>query len=347
MGAGVDVGTFSLLPDPKSRWREFSFSYGVEVLAVSIVLTLSILQPQFITDTARTYRIISLVPTPPPVNHQPAPIRIIEQPKVVAQLKTPIPDNLRLTAPKPRPQLHEEVTPKIELAAGKAPIISEKPVIPRQLVRTNVFSTGSSAVPTIAAAPQKVQTGGFGDPNGVAASENRGRTVNIAQLGSFDLPAGPGYGNGTGGARGIRGVVSSAGFGNGVAMGDGSGRISASRGTVRQGGFGDAEPAVAQQVRTRPAEDVKPKLTPAEIIFKPTPAYTDEARRLHIEGEVLLEVVFGASGKLQVVRVVRGLGHGLDENAVRAAEQIRFKPALREGQPTDSTAMLHIIFQLA
>jgi TonB family protein len=94
-------------------------------------------------------------------------------------------------------------------------------------------------------------------------------------------------------------------------------------------------------------EDAKPKLTPAEIISKPTPAYTEEARRLRIEGEVVLEVVFEASGKLHVVRVVRGLGHGLDENAVRAAEQIRFKPAMREGQPANSTAMLHIVFQLA
>jgi TonB family protein len=340
-------GMFSVLPDPKSRWREFSLSYGIEVLAVSIVLTVSIMRPQLITDTARTYEIISLVPTPPPVNHEPAPVRIIERPKVMAELNAPIPDNLRLTAPKPKPQVHEEVAPKIELAAQKAPMLAQKPAMPRQLVRTNVFSTGSSAVPTISAAPQNVQTGGFGDPNGVPSSENRGRTVNIAQLGSFDLPAGPGYGNGTGGARGIRGVVSSSGFGNGVATGDGSGRVSASRGTVRQSGFGDADAALAQQVRSRPVEESKPRMTPAEIIFKPTPAYTEEARRLRIEGEVLLEVVFEASGKLQVVRVVRGLGHGLDENAVRAAEQIRFKPALREGQPADSTATLHIIFQLA
>ncbi|HKN35016.1 MAG TPA: energy transducer TonB [Terriglobales bacterium] len=346
MGTDVNAGLFSLLPEPKSRWREFSFSYGIEVVAVSFVLTLSILRPQLITDTARNYKIISLVPTPPAVNHQPAPVRIIERPKVVAELKTPIPDNLRLIAPKPKPPLREEVAPKAELAAGKTPMLTDKPFIPHQLVRTNVFSTGSSAVPTIAAAPQKVQTGGFGDPNGVPASENRGRTVNIAQLGSFDLPAGPGYGNGTGGARGVKGVVSSAGFGNGLATGDGSGRISASRGTVRQGGFGDAEP-VAAQARARVPDVGKPKLTPAEILSKPTPAYTEEARRLRIEGEVVLEVVFGASGKLHVVRVVRGLGHGLDENAVRAAEQIRFKPGLREGQPADSTAILHIIFQLA
>jgi TonB family protein len=88
-------------------------------------------------------------------------------------------------------------------------------------------------------------------------------------------------------------------------------------------------------------------MTPAEIISKPVPAYTPEARAQRIEGEVLLEVVFEASGKLRVLRVVRGLGHGLDDAAVRAAEQIRFKPALKDGQPSDSTAVVHIIFQLA
>jgi TonB family protein len=88
-------------------------------------------------------------------------------------------------------------------------------------------------------------------------------------------------------------------------------------------------------------------MTPAEILSKPTPIYTEEARAKRIEGEVLLEVVFEATGKLRVVRVVRGLGHGLDDSAVRAAEQIRFKPALRDGQPSDSTAVVHIIFQLA
>jgi len=170
--------------------------------------------------------------------------------------------------------------------------------------------------------------------------------VTIAQSGSFDLPSGPGYGNGTGGARGARGVVARAGFGNGVATGDGSGRVSA-HGMVRQGGFGDADAAATAQARPKPAEQTTPKVLPAEIISKPLPVYTEEARKLRVEGEVLLEVIFEASGQVRVLRVVRGLGHGLDEAAVHAAEKIRFKPALRDGQPADSTAVLHIIFQLA
>jgi TonB family protein len=86
---------------------------------------------------------------------------------------------------------------------------------------------------------------------------------------------------------------------------------------------------------------------PVEILSKPRPDYTDEARKNRLEGEVLLRVRFAASGDARVVEVIRGLGYGLNENAIRAAEQIRFKPALRGGQPVDSTAIVHIVFQLA
>jgi protein TonB len=58
-------------------------------------------------------------------------------------------------------------------------------------------------------------------------------------------------------------------------------------------------------------------------------------------------VSFSANGTLHVNRVVRGLGHGLDEAAVTAASRMRFKPALRYGTPVDSTAVVHVTFQLA
>jgi TonB family protein len=219
-----------------------------------------------------------------------------------------------------------------------------KPIIPKQLVKTNVFSNGSSATPNMAAAPQNVQTGGFGDPNGVAARDTHGRPVTIAQAGSFDMPNGPGSGNGTGGSHGARGVIASAGFGNGVATGDNSGKVSASRGTVRQGGFGDAD-VVADAPAKKSAAPVV-KTIPAEITFKPRPVYTEEGRQLKVEGEVLLDVVFTATGQIKVMKVVQGLGHGLDESAIRAAEKIQFKPALKEGHPADFPAVLHIVFQL-
>jgi TonB family protein len=194
----------------------------------------------------------------------------------------------------------------------------------------------------MAAAPQKVQTGGFGDPNGVPASENHGQPITIAQAGSFDMPSGPGSGNGTGGSHGARGVVASTGFGNGVATGP----VSGSRATVRQGAFGDADVVPVSQSKPKSTDPVV-KTLPVEITFKPRPVYTDEGRQLKIEGEVLLDVVFTATGQIHVVRVVHGLGHGLDESAVHAAEKIQFKPAQKDGQPQDFEAVLHIQFQLA
>jgi TonB family protein len=258
-----------------------------------------------------------------------------------AQEALRLPPEVKRVVPKADPP----VAPKIELAAKTQIIPPLAPVIPRKLVKLGNFSTGSSAPTTIAKAPQKTQTGGFGDPNGVPAADSHGKPVTIAQLGSFDMPSGPGSGNGTGGAKGARGVIASAGFGNGVAIGDGSGNVNSGRGTIRQAGFGDGE-VVASASRPK-TDSIVPKMVAAEILVKPLPIYTDEAKKLRIEGEVLLEVVFESSGKLRVVRVVRGLGHGLDEAAVQAAEQIRFKPALRDGQAADSTAVLHIVFQLA
>ncbi len=346
MGSAVpQSGLFSLLPERKPPWIEFSVSSGIQVLLVALFLWVRMLHPEVLSTPEHEYRVVTLVTTPAPVNHEPQPL---EKPIVVARAETR-PDVLHVPAADPKPRVEDVPAPSVKIASKKLdPLpLTDKPVIPRQLVKTNVFSTGSSATPTIAKAPSQVQTGGFGDPNGVPARANNGRPVNIAQLGSFDLPAGGGYGNGTGGAKGVRGVVASSGFGNGVTTGDNSGQVSASRGTVHQGGFGDADVPAPPTVRSRPAEAANPKTTPAEIVSKPVPTYTDEARSLKIQGEVLLEVVLEASGKLRIVRVVRGLGHGLDDAAVRAAEQIRFKPALRDGQPADSTAVLHIIFQLA
>jgi TonB family protein len=88
-------------------------------------------------------------------------------------------------------------------------------------------------------------------------------------------------------------------------------------------------------------------MLPVSIQEKPNPVYTAEARKLHVEGEVLLQVMFTANGQVRVLRVLHSLGYGLDESAMRAAEKIRFSPAQHEGHPVDSTATLHIVFQLS
>jgi len=337
---------FSSLPKWRVPWSDFVLSYGTQAIAIAILVWIPLLNLEVLDPPRHDYHVIELVPTPVPINH--APQRQLPRPILVAKLN-PAPDALRLPAPEPRPKpkaVEDSPAPEVRIAEKKLDPLPPSPalVIPRA-VRTNVFSTGSSAPQTTRLPASQVQTGGFGDPNGVPAKLNTGRSrVNIASAGSFDLPTGPGYGNGTGGDKGARGVVASAGFGGGVAIAEA--HPSAARGTVHPAGFGDADVPAPPTVQSRPAA-VAAKITPAEIISKPTPLYTEEARAKHIEGEVLLEVVLEASGKIRVLRVIRGLGYGLDDAAIRAAQQIRFKPALQDGQPSDSTAVLTIIFQLA
>jgi protein TonB len=61
------------------------------------------------------------------------------------------------------------------------------------------------------------------------------------------------------------------------------------------------------------------------------PSYPDAARAAGIEGDVRLELVVGVSGAVESARVVRGIGHGLDEAALRAVRQFRFAPASKAG----------------
>jgi TonB family protein len=336
---------FSSLPKWRMPWSEFVLSYGVQIVAIAIFVWIPLLHPEILEKPVRDYHAIELVPTPVPVNHEPQ--RQLPKPVVVARLDPP-PAVLHLTAPAPlpKPKTEDVIAPEIKIADKKAePIpLPTTAAVPKQIVRTNLFSTGSSAPQTIEKAPQQVQTGGFGDPNGIPAKTTQTRAINIAQAGGFDMPTGPASGNGTGGANGIRGVVASAGFGNGVAISDAH---ASSRSAVRSAGFGDADVPAPPTVQSHPATPAAEKIVPAEILSKPLPIYTAEARAQRIEGEVLLEAVFEATGRIRVLKIVHGLGHGLDDAAVQAAEQIRFRPALKDGQPSDSTVVLHIIFQLA
>ena len=101
------------------------------------------------------------------------------------------------------------------------------------------------------------------------------------------------------------------------------------------------------RLRLRPRWLSEPVSTDLEVLSKPPVQYTSEARQLRVQGDVVLRVTFLASGQVVVQGVVHGLGHGLDEEARRVAQQIRFRPATRNGQPVDLTTTITITFQLA
>ena len=341
---------FSLLPTKRISWQTLATSYGIELAFILLLINIGLLFPEKLQVKAN-YHITELIPLP---SRQPAPLKPKPQahPKLlpaapVVAMATPhlvVPKEVRVAQPRPEP---EPEAPKVVVNNFQTPQLKEVSGGARpQLVHTGDFSTGSSATPTLNAPVQKVQTGGFGDPNGLKGEGKPGAHLVAAAVGGFDMPQGPGYGNGTGGAKGMKGTVASAGFGNGVAIGgNGDGRSNGCGNAVATGAFGQQE--LSHGSPKPQLTDSGPPTTAVEITFKPKPVYTEEARNLKLEGEVLLEVMFGANGQLHVNRVVRGLGHGLDEAAMEAANKMRFKPALRIGQPVDSTAVVHVVFQLA
>src|SRR6201997_209018 len=335
-----------LLPERKLNKRAIATAYGLVALVLLIVISLGVFMPERLQ--MREYHVTELIPMPS-LRPEPEPVKVVTQvkPHLLPAVKLPVFEQPKLVMPKevrreapqpveaPKVVVNNFAPPQLKLVVGGA-----RP----QLVHTGDFNEGSSQTPTVNAAVQKVQTGGFGDPNGLQGTGKQGAKLYAASTGSFDMPAGPGQGNGSGGAKGIKGTVASADFGNGIASGGkGDGRSNGKG--VATGGFG-SEQVVHQGPKIAQA-DSGPATTPVEITYKPNPVYTQEARDLKLEGEVLLEVNFSANGSLHVNRVVRGLGHGLDEAAIAAANKIRFKPALRYGQPMDSTAVVHVTFQLA
>jgi TonB family protein len=335
-----------LLPERKINKRALATSYGLVALVLLIVLNLGLLMPEKLTLTQ--YHVTELIPMPSLRPPAPEPVKVTPEvhPKLLPAVKIPVFETPKLVVPR---EVHREApqpveAPKVVVNEFKAPELKMAVGGARpQLVHTGDFG-GSSQKPTVNAAVEKVQTGGFGDPNGLKGEGKQGAKLYAAQAGGFDMPVGAGQGNGSGGAKGIKGTVASADFGNGVATGGkGDGRSNGQG--VATGGFGSEQvvhggPKIAQA-------DTSGATTSVEITYKPNPVYTDEARSLKLEGEVLLEVSFSANGTLHVNRVARGLGHGLDEAAIAAANKIRFKPATRGGQPVDSTAIVHVMFQMA
>ncbi len=135
--------------------------------------------------------------------------------------------------------------------------------------------------------------------------------VTLASQGSGH---GSGFGSGGGGGVG-------SGTGGGVGPGSGGG----TGGGVYHPGGGISTP---------------------KIIFSVDPEFSDEARRAKYQGVVVISLIVDAQGNPQHVRVVRQLGMGLDEKAVEAVKQYKFKPALMQGKAVPVEINIEVNFQL-
>jgi len=355
IGTKPIAARLATLPETKPRWSRIGVSAAVQLALLTFCVAIPLLYPDKI-QTALHLQMVSMpnLVTEIPVAAPPPP-----PPKIKSKAPTPPPkpavEPVKLDPKKmhifevpkalqPKVQKVEALAPEMQahLEPAKVDITVAQPKKPKEEVKMNNLNSGSAAPATVKAPLDKVQTGGFGDPNGMPGKGDPKHATNANRLGSPALPGGPGYGNGTGGDKGIRGTVASTGFGNGIADPPTS---SGKQGKVQSSGFGD-QTAAADAPKKKTAAG-GPADTPVDILDKPRPEYTAEGRSLKLEGDVVIDVVFLANGTMQINHVISGLGHGLDEAAVRAAQQIKFKPAKRDGQPVDYPARVRIEFRLA
>jgi len=147
--------------------------------------------------------------------------------------------------------------------------------------------------------------------------------VNIAQLGDpLGIPGPPSSGPGTGGGIGTGdGGGVGPGKGPGVGPGEGGGT---GGGPLRVGG-GVSAPTV---------------------LYRIEPNYSEDARRARYQGSVVLSAIVRKDGSIQILKVLRGLGLGLDENAVEALKKWKFRPGTRSGEPVDVALNIEINFAL-
>jgi TonB family protein len=351
----LNRANLGLLPEPQGRFGSFGVSTIVNIVAGSILVLLTMAQVH--KEKIRQYQTTELVfpveqpkpyiPPVPKVTVIPPPPKIEEKPKInipKPQPELPKPQVVKMPTPE---------TPHLEAAPPKAVTPPPQPKVGLFKSSTPTQVANNNSAPT-------TKTGGFGDPVGVTPNPNASKPANIAAVGSFG--SAPGQAQGAGAARqgsvhgtafgsgvvnGVpggkdRGAVASAGFSSGVVGGTGA---PGSHGTVATTAF--SSPTTVGPDGSHVAKVEQPASTPIVVVAKPLPQYTSEAKQLKIEGDVTLEVRFTASGQVQVLRVMNGLGHGLDEQAKQAAERIRFKPATRNGEPVDQVSVIHISFQLA
>jgi TonB family protein len=252
-----------------------------------------------------------------------APIPALPERLPLPPIPKPVAKPVPKPAPKPTPR--EEPKPVVE-----APLPPPKPVVPetaaapapkvepqrtRPVVRTGLLDevAAGPAIVTSKASRSTIVASGFDTTGNAASSSTRQGQVMEA---AFDTRPATQKGSRTGDV-----VVKDSGF-----------------------GVEAAAPTKPKSERERPLGALD---TEVEILSKPKPVYTEEARGLRLEGDVVLDVTFEAGGVLRVLGVAQGLGHGLDAAAIEAAKKIRFNPARRDGAPVDHAAKLRVVFRLA
>jgi periplasmic protein TonB len=146
---------------------------------------------------------------------------------------------------------------------------------------------------------------------------------NLGNPSAAALPSAP-PSNGTGSGGGI-----GSGSGGGVGVGHGPGVGAGSGGGIGGGVF-----------------KVGGGISAPQAVSTPDPEYTEEARNAKTQGTCILWLIVDDQGRPRDIRVIRGLGMGLDMKAIEAVKQWKFQPALKDGHPVNVQISVEVGFRL-
>jgi TonB family protein len=101
-----------------------------------------------------------------------------------------------------------------------------------------------------------------------------------------------------------------------------------------------------------PSTQVSPVLRTTEldrkpvVLTRPEARYTESARQGRITGVIVLKAVFGSNGRVTDIEIVSGLPNGLNDQALKAAKQIRFVPGVKGGNLASCSLQLEYYFNI-
>lgn len=336
--------SFGMLPEPEGRAASFFTSGAINLAILATILIVGSMARHVLEQHYEMTELIAPTQPPPPLKVKPPVL-----PKLPPPPETP---KIELQAPKIQVQQPKPPEPKPVQMEAKVTLPTIKAAKPQFILAPQPKAALTAAMPaqTPQAHPSTAPVH-LGQTFGVTPNPNATRPATVAAIGNP-------YGGMNGPAVAPHGVVGSTGIGNGTRSGSNAGYVGhvasagipGATGTANTGSYGRVGSAGIPGAVAAPAyqqHQEQVASTALEVISKPPVRYTSEARALHVQGDVVLRVTFLASGQVVVQGVVKGLGHGLDEEARRVAEQIRFRPATRNGHPIDLTTNITITFQLA
>ncbi|MGP8270571.1 MAG: energy transducer TonB [Terracidiphilus sp.] len=338
---------FGLLPEPEKSTGSFITSTVINGLILALALYVGA-SAKKIMDQHKYEMTELIIPAKEP---PPEKVKLPDPPKV----KPPDMPDVKFRAPMihmPKPEPKPEVKPIQMEAKVNLPAIQAKQQVVTLAPQPKAALTAAMPAQDNSRKPSTKPVH-YGQTFGVTPNPYATRPATVAAIGNE-------YGNSRGPAVAPHGVPGSTGIGNGTKFGSNSGivgkvasaGIPGATGTAGTGAYSGGKvastgiPTVTKAVVVQQVID-KPASTSLEVLSKPPVQYTPEARQLKIQGDVIVRITVTASGQVIVQGVVRGLGHGLDEEARRVAQQMRFRPATRNGQPVDTTTTVTITFQLA